>query len=263
MSPTPPIGSGLTVYKVYILVYLHRLCSMLCRHASVCLPPRIRIYRADAPASFLPETLRSIVGDGSIQPPRFYRPLLPIIGRGHAGLNTTDRPQKKPFQNPLLLLLRLDVLILLLFNAILYLVWAGVVASISSLFSEIYPFLNETEIGLCFLAMGGGMLIGSWATGIMLDREYQKVKVQMERRCRDDPECTMRVEDVTKDENFPIEYARFRTMPVYFVIYLGACIGYGWCLKAKVNIAGPLILQFISEHLSIESNECSQFDNIR
>ena len=139
--------------------------------------------------------------------------------------------------------------LLLFFNGILYLVWAGVVATISSLFSELYPFLNETEIGLCFLAMGGGMLFGSWFTGIVLDKEYAKIKRQMERRCTEDPECKMRAEDVTKDENFPIEYARFRTMPLWVAAYLAACIGYGWCLEANVHISGPLILQFISEYM--------------
>ena len=161
-------------------------------------------------------------------------------------MNNTDKPPKRPFQNPLLLFLRPDVSLLLFFNAVLYAVFYGVTASISTLFSDIYPFLTETDIGLCFLAIGGGMLFGSWFTGIILDREYQKVKRDLERKCREDPECTMRVEDVTKDENFPIEYARFRTMPAYLVVYVAACIGYGWCLDAKVNIAGPLILQIIS-----------------
>lgn len=187
------------------------------------------------------------MGDGSIKPGPVWRPLVPVIGRGHVGLNDHDKPPRRRFQNPLLLFLRPDVSLLLFFNGILYAVFYGVTASISSLFSDIYPFLSETDIGLCFLAIGGGMLFGSWFTGIFLDKEYRRVKERMEKRCRDDPECKIRIEDVTKDENFPIEYARFRTMPVYFVIYVAACIGYGWCLEAKVNIAGPLILQIISK----------------
>ncbi|KAJ3556518.1 hypothetical protein NM688_g1983 [Phlebia brevispora] len=194
---------------------------------------------------FLPETLRSLVGDGSIKPHPFWRPLVPVIGRGHTGMNDHDKPPKQLFVNPLRLFLRPDVSLLLLFNAVLYAVFYGVTASISSLFSDIYPFLSETAIGLCFLAIGGGMLFGSWFTGLVLDREYKQIKVTMERRCKEDPEYKMNIEDVTKDENFPIEYARFRTMPAYFIVYVAACIGYGWCLDAKVNIAGPLILNIV------------------
>ena len=187
-----------------------------------------------------------MVGNGSIKPHPFWRPLIPIFGRNKAGVST-ERPPQRPFQNPLRLFLYLDVDILLFYNAILYSVFYGVTASISTLFSDTYPFLTETEIGLCFLAIGGGMLFGSWINGTILDREYQRVKILMERRCREDPECKIRSEDVTQDENFPIEYARFRTMPLYFVVYVACCAGYGWCLQSRVNLAGPLILQVISE----------------
>lgn len=194
----------------------------------------------------MPETLRSLVGDGSIRPHRLNRPLIPIIGRGHVGLSH-EKPPKKPFVNPLRLFLRPDVSLLLLFNAVLYAVFYGVTASISSIFSEVYPFLSETALGLCFLAIGGGMVFGSWITGLVLDRDYRMIKAKLEKKSREDPKYKIRPEDVVKDENFPIEYARFRTMPVYFAVYIVACIGYGWCLDAKVNIAGPLILNIISE----------------
>lgn len=210
----------------------------------------------------LPETLRSLVGDGSIKPRPFWRPLLPIIGRGKSGQNTTDRPPKRPFQNPLRLFLYPDVSILLFFNAVLYAVFYGVTASISTLFSETYPFLDETAIGLCFLAIGGGMLFGSWITGTVLDKEYQRVKRSLERKAREDPESKIKPEDVTKDENFPIEYARFRTMPFYFTVYVACCAGYGWCLQSKVNIAGPLILQIISEFLSIQRSTRTLTDDV-
>lgn len=91
------------------------------------------------------------------------------------------------------------------------------------------------------------MAFGSWFNGRMLDKEYQSVKRSLERRCREDPECKMRLEDVTKDEKFPIEYARFRTIPIYFVVCVACCAGYGWCLQKKVNIAAPLLLQICSE----------------
>ncbi|THG93227.1 hypothetical protein EW026_g7955 [Hermanssonia centrifuga] len=196
---------------------------------------------------FLPETLRSLVGDGSIRPHPFYRPLIPIIGRtlSDSEAAAQEKPPKTAFTNPLRLFLSLVITLLLIFNAVLCAVFYGVTASISTLFVEAYPSLTEIEIGLCFLAIGGGMLFGSCFTGRILDKEYRKVKENLEQKCRDDPESTMKPEDVTKDENFPIEYARLRTMPIYYVLFVVACIAYGWCLDRKVNIAGPLILQIL------------------
>lgn len=53
--------------------------------------------------------------------------------------------------------------------------------------------------------------------------------------------------EVTKEENFPIERARLRTVPVMLVVYAACVIGYGWCLQRRVSLAGPLVLQFFSE----------------
>jgi hypothetical protein len=214
-------------------------------------------YNSGPPPSFLPETLRSIVGDGSIQPHPFYRPLLPVIGRNRAGVNEKDKPPKKPLVNPFRIFLYPDITILLIFNATLYALMYAVTASISTLFSDIYPFLNQTDIGLCFLAMGGGMAIGSVIGGKSLDWDYQRIKRKLEQQAQNDPESKIRPEDVTKEENFPVEYARFRTIPVYSLIYIASCIGYGWCLDKKVNLAGPLIIQIISECLRRFSSQDS------
>ncbi|OBZ68525.1 Quinidine resistance protein 1 [Grifola frondosa] len=169
----------------------------------------------------LPETLRAMVGDGSIPPPSHYRPIIPIIGRGRVDTaSTTERPPPRGFSNPLLLFRYPDVSMLL-----------------------------ETDTGLCFLAIGGGMLIGSVVTGEVLDREYSAMRNKMIRANEKvaDPEKRIRVEDITKEEHFPIEMARLRLMPFSFILFVGSTIGYGWCLDKGVSIAGPLILQIISK----------------
>lgn len=71
-----------------------------------------------------------------------------------------------------------------------------------------------------------------------------------------DAEKTSRPEDVTKEENFPIERARLRTTPIYLAVFVAAIIGYGWCLEKRVNLAGPQILQAISETPCLMS-ECT------
>ncbi|KAJ7933015.1 MFS general substrate transporter [Mycena leptocephala] len=76
----------------------------------------------------LPETLRSMVGNGSIAPRAaiISRPILPLIGG--------QTPRRHPHHSH---------------GSLFY----GVMASISTLFHATYPALNQTQIGLCFLSM--------------------------------------------------------------------------------------------------------------
>ncbi|TFK94393.1 MFS general substrate transporter [Polyporus arcularius HHB13444] len=193
---------------------------------------------------FLPETLRALVGDGSVPPPKSYRPLIPVIGTQREPDYST-RGTRRGFANPLLLFLYPDVTITLLFNALVYAEFYAVTATISTLFQPTYPFLTETDTGLCFLAIGGGMMIGGVVNGELLDWEYQRVKRKVLSKLEQDPENKVKPEDITKEEYFPIEVARLRMMPIFLAVFAAACIGYGWCLEAGVSIAGPLILQFI------------------
>ncbi len=159
---------------------------------------------------------------------------------------------------------------LLVFNGVVYAVFYGVTASLSSLFTEIYPFLNQTKIGLCFLAVGGGASCGTVSSGWLLDKEYQAVKRDLVKKAMiqraeaeklanppsskaNDTEHSTEntrkniIMEVTKEENFPIERARLRTVPFLLIVYAACVIAYGWCLQRKVALAGPLVLQFFSE----------------
>ncbi|KAH9950874.1 major facilitator superfamily domain-containing protein [Amylocystis lapponica] len=164
------------------------------------------------------------------------------------------------YSNPLKLFLYPDITLLLAYNSILYSLFYGVTTSISTLFHQTYPFLNETEIGLCVLAIGGGMLFGGVITGKVLDREYKRVKDAMIRDTEKetDPEKRIAPEDVTKDEYFPIEQARLRLLPVFFGVFVAGCVGYGWTLEKKVSIAGPLVLQIILGYTSVSCMNITQ-----
>lgn len=118
-------------------------------------------WRLTSHLSFLPETLRKLVGDGSTSPSRLLLPVIPLIGRGRVHLDTNPEGKKlsknpfNGFKNPLPLFWNLDITVLLLFNGIIYAEFYGVTASLSVLFADIYPFLNEATIGLCFMSIGG------------------------------------------------------------------------------------------------------------
>ena len=199
--------------------------------------------------SFLPETLRRLVGDGSIVPSKIYRPLVSIVGAGRQKAMAEMHPPP-PFSNPLRILTYLDVMNLLVFNGIVYSLFYAVTTTISTLFQSTYPFLNETDTGLCFLAIGGGTVIGSLVTGKLLDRDYKKLKEKIAREASTDLENPIPAEQVARDESFPIEQARMRKIPFHLIVYTACCAGYGWCLEKEVNMAAPLVLQIVCKFFS-------------
>ena len=185
------------------------------------------------------------MGNGSVRPPVFWRPLIPVVGRSIEYSDT--KPPPKPLRNPFVLFTYLDVLTLLLYNGIIYAVFYGVTATISELFETAYPSLNQTEVGLCYLAIGGGMLIGTITNGKLLDREYQVIKRSIIRKAQRDSEKDFDWKAFVEDDKYPIEKARLRSAFIYTAIFIAAVFGYGWSIQARLHLAVPLILQFISE----------------
>lgn len=109
----------------------------------------------------------------------------------------------------------MDILLLLAVNALVCGVFYGVVASTSSLFERTYSFLDEMKIGLCFLAVGGGMTLGSCVNGKLLDKWYHAEKVRFAEKQSDDLK-KVDLESIDKLPNFPLErvgscYPRIRS----------------------------------------------------
>ena len=197
--------------------------------------------------SFLPETLRAIVGDGSIPAGWIYTQPIPLIGGHHSAEISRERPARKPFKNPLLMFAHPEIFVLLIFNGTLYAVMYGVTASLSVIFEKVYPNLNQTEIGLCFIPIGLGMLIGSLLSGRVMDTYYKKIRDDLIRQTRTDSEKDIDPKAIEKDPSFPIEKARLQILPLVVFVYTACVIGYGWALQSRVTIAVPLLLQFISK----------------
>jgi predicted MFS family arabinose efflux permease len=108
-----------------------------------------------------------MVGDGSIPPPRAYRAPLALAKPRHAAPGVR-RPDPKPFQNPFVVFSYPDVVLILISNGIFNSVYYGVTATISSLFARNYPYLSETDLGLCYIPIGGGMVVGTIINGTQL-----------------------------------------------------------------------------------------------
>ena len=156
--------------------------------------------------SLQPETLKSIVEEGRDRIPIIYQPVIPIIGRrASQGPTVAREVTAKVYRNPFRLFLQPDILLLLALNAIVNAVFYGINTSISTLFTAAYPFLNETKIGLCYLAIGGGMIVSTAIMGRVLDWEYQRFRRRAETLITTQESTTV---DITKEDFFPLEKVR-------------------------------------------------------
>jgi len=162
-------------------------------------------------------------------------------------MESNERPPRKPFQNPLKMLAYPDVIILLLINGTYYAVMYGVIASLSMIFEKIYSDLSQTDIGLCFVPLGGGMAIGSAVSGKCLDAYYGEIRDNLISQSQTTLENNIDSKTLEEGSSFPIEKARLQVLPYIMFIYTACVIGYGWSLQSRVTIAIPLILQFISK----------------
>jgi hypothetical protein len=113
----------------------------------------------------------------------------------------------------------------------------------SSLFAQSYPFLTESDLGYVFLALGGGLIVGSVSNGKISDAIYRRHK-----RAWDDQQNRLRAEGNAElsrpDHEFPIEKVRLSLYPFYLTVFLACSLPYGWVVEKRVNLSVPLILQF-------------------
>ena len=159
--------------------------------------------------------------------------------------------------NPFRLLVQPDLLLLLIYNGIGFAAFYTVLSSLSVLLDEVYG-LPETSIGLCFLAVAGGMMLGGIVTGKFLDWDYDRIKKRIISQAEASPEGAATPQDMVREENFPVEEARLRIVPVYLAVYITCCIGYGWAIQQRVHLAVPLLIQFACESSTVSQPPVSE-----
>jgi MFS family permease len=188
---------------------------------------------------FLPETLRSLVGNDSRPARGLVRPLWASTGRlkqhndstAPQGLSVSEKPVQKEGWNllgPLRILLGLNVILTIGFLSIYYTVWTMTIAAMSTFFSRTYG-LPEIKIGLTFMANGLGCIIGTLLTGKLLDVDYRRMKKQYAASCN----------------HFPLERARLRTIWLWASLQCASSLAFGWTLDRRVHISVPIICTFV------------------
>ncbi|KAF4966235.1 hypothetical protein FZEAL_10675 [Fusarium zealandicum] len=186
-----------------------------------------------------PETCRNVVGNGSVAAQRWNRSLLDLYQHRDDATSQNIPKRKLKFPNPLKTLsivFEKEMGLILFINAIIYLGFILVAATLSTLFKEIYGY-NDLEVGLCYLPYGFGCAGAVVAQGYVLDWNYRriakKIGFTIDRR---------RGDDLGK---FPIESARIQPLYPTLLLGIGALIGYGWALQVETSVAVPLVLVFL------------------
>ena len=193
----------------------------------------------------VPETCRSIVGNGSIPPPALNRTVFQVYQRSKVtnsresdvlGPHTSKQPIR--FPNPLFTLklcLEKEAGILLLYAGIISAGLAAITTGLPSQFHDIYHF-NDLQIGLSCIPMGVGSCLSAITVGRLADWNYKRhathLGVSVDKR---------RQQDLS---DFPIEVARLEIALPLVGLAAATLTAYGWVLQTEQQLAAPLILLF-------------------
>ncbi|CAI7647134.1 unnamed protein product [Penicillium glandicola] len=194
---------------------------------------------------FLPETLRSIAGNGTVPLKGIHKPIIYCISGQKDAREDSIPSGKKPkvtFKTvlaPLTFLAEKDVFITLLFGSMVYTAWSMVTSSTSALFEEKYG-LNSLEVGLTFLGNGFGCMTGSYTIGYLMDFNHKRTEREY---CQQHNLPTDTRINSKSHPDFPIEYARMRNTWWITVIFIVCVAVYG--VSLRTHLAVPIILQFI------------------
>jgi multidrug resistance protein len=191
---------------------------------------------------FLPETGRKIVGNGSIPATGINLSLLNLLRKRRTPEARRGRGSRWPkmrVPNPLKslrIIFHKNTALVLSSNAIFYMKYSCVQASLSPLLMKIYG-LNTLQVGLTYLAFGVASALASYGAGKITDYDYRKTALAH----------GFSINKVSGDKllEFPIEKARLRTVWCYIFISSTSTLGYGWALQMRAHLSVPLIMQFL------------------
>lgn len=195
----------------------------------------------------LPETGRSVVGNGSVPPQKWNRSVMqwyrskkgkPINGQGvdEVDLSTIQKPKRRP--NPLsslLILLEPQGGITLGFGAIFFTGYFMVMTTLSEQITERFGY-SSAITGLCYLPLGFGSLVSRWSAGKLFDYNFRR-----HARLLGQPLDLTRQQAI---ELFPIERIRLEVCIPMVYISCGTVMAYAWAIETRSSLAGIEVALF-------------------
>ena len=157
----------------------------------------------------------------------------------------TEQEAHLRFPNPmscLSTLLQKASFLILVIGGLQYTIYGCLAASLSTQMIKIYH-LDYFTGGLIYLPCGVGGIIAAYLTGKLLDHDYRVYA-----RKHNLPETKHAAHDLY---HFPLEKARLRSIFVFLGVSSIATAGFGWSLYARVHIAVPLVIQFLTGSIQV------------
>ncbi len=189
--------------------------------------------------SFLPETCRNIVGNGSVSPPWWNMSIYQYVRARRmteeeraaaAQTETLQRGKRRP--NPfaaLKILFEREGGVTLGCGSLLASGYFMVLTTLSPQLAERFGF-TPVKIGLCYLPLGFGTLSSRWTIGHLLDWNFRRWAHKLGV-----------VIDLNKQQGldeFPIEKIRLQISICAIYAASIAVIAYGWTMQSQASLAG-------------------------
>ncbi|ROW04878.1 hypothetical protein VMCG_04924 [Cytospora schulzeri] len=195
----------------------------------------------------LPETGRSVVGNGSVPPSKWNRSIMqwyrarngkPINGgefhAEDASTIQTHRRRPSPMSS-LYILLELEGGITLVFGAFFFAGYFMVMTTLSEQLDIRFGF-SPAVTGLCYLPLGVGSMISRWSAGKLFDYNFRR-----HARLLGQPLDLSRQQAI---ETFPIERIRLEVCIPMVYISCGTVLAYAWTMETQSNLAGIEVALF-------------------
>lgn len=206
----------------------------------------------------LPESKRSIVGNGSIPAKRLVNKspvtYIPAMHRSlhmdNPDYETLEPKVKVDLSAPFTIMKSIDILILLFVMGLQFTMYMLHQTCLSTSLSNDYHY-SVLNIGYCYLPAGICTLISILASGKFLNWYYvqelakhhiwlqeQKEKLLNEKHNKEEIEYMM-----DNEPFYAFNVARVRLAPALFTLFLSAAgyISFGWCLYSKAPLPAVLV----------------------
>lgn len=175
---------------------------------------------------FIPETCRNVVGNGSIPPQRWNRPLIAIFQQrdnpDHSEKTPAVVQKKRPgILSSIPIICDKENFLILIYAAILYAGYYIIITGLPSQLASTYHF-NSIQVGLCYLPIGAGSPMIRPFVGRMMDANFRRHARNAGAPIEEDVQYNI--------EGFPVERARLEIASCFAYLSCLCVIPYGWVL---------------------------------
>jgi multidrug resistance protein len=192
---------------------------------------------------FIPETCRNIVGNGSVSPQRWNKPIIAYFHQRETDSESSESPGNLPQKrrpgilSSIPIILEKESFLILFFGGLIYAGYYIIITGLPAQLTSTYHY-NSIQVGLCYLPIGLGALFVRPFVGRLMDANFRRYAKKA---------GTEVVENRQYDiDHFPIERARLEISLglVYFSSI--SIIPYGWVMNMDhPPLPAVLVLLFI------------------